>query len=201
MNFIAHYASPYYDPVKAHEYYEEHKKLKGRTSTQGLNEEGRIAAQYVRKSLNEERDQKLQDRSDVHKSDLENEKNAYQQNTASERDSMKRYSEQASRQIANMRTRLSHMPPQMKKQAQKEYSKKIDQIRSSNEQMRESIQRRLDTLKNNSVANRNTINEGYKTDTKNIRDEYSSKYESELNKLKSDSKYVATKKSKKSRSR
>lgn len=27
---LKHYASEYYDPVKAHEYYEEHKKLKGR---------------------------------------------------------------------------------------------------------------------------------------------------------------------------
>lgn len=29
-NFLAHYASKYYDPVKAHEYYERTKKLKGR---------------------------------------------------------------------------------------------------------------------------------------------------------------------------
>lgn len=29
-DFLAHYASQYYDPVKAHEYYMEHRKLKGR---------------------------------------------------------------------------------------------------------------------------------------------------------------------------
>lgn len=49
------YASPYYDPEKAHEYYEAHKELKGRTSTAGLNEKGREAARYVREKLNSER--------------------------------------------------------------------------------------------------------------------------------------------------
>lgn len=29
-NSLKHYASEYYDPVKAHEYYEQHKQLKGR---------------------------------------------------------------------------------------------------------------------------------------------------------------------------
>jgi len=52
---LYHYASKYYDPKKAHEYYEAHKQLKGRNSTAGLTEEGREAAQYVKKTLTEER--------------------------------------------------------------------------------------------------------------------------------------------------
>lgn len=32
---LAHYASPYYDPVKAHEYYMRHRKLKGRRKGSG----------------------------------------------------------------------------------------------------------------------------------------------------------------------
>lgn len=38
--YLIHYASEYYDPVKAHEYYMKHRHLKGRT-TSGLNEEGK----------------------------------------------------------------------------------------------------------------------------------------------------------------
>lgn len=49
------YASPYYDPDKAHEYYEAHKQLKSRTSTAGLNDKGKEAAKYVRDSLTAER--------------------------------------------------------------------------------------------------------------------------------------------------
>lgn len=49
------YSSKYYDPVKAHEYYEKHKKLKGRTSTKGLNEVGKQAAKMVKENIREER--------------------------------------------------------------------------------------------------------------------------------------------------
>ena len=51
------YKSKYYDPVKAHEYYEKHKKLKGRkksTSIADLSEEGKIAAKEVKEQLNAE---------------------------------------------------------------------------------------------------------------------------------------------------
>ena len=48
------YASKYYDPVKAHEYYMKHRQLKGRqsrTSTAGLNEMGKIAAKEVKEAI------------------------------------------------------------------------------------------------------------------------------------------------------
>lgn len=54
------YSSKYYDPVKAHEYYMKHRKLKGRkkrTSTKGLNEEGKSAAKYIKEQIMEERKQ------------------------------------------------------------------------------------------------------------------------------------------------
>lgn len=40
-NFLAHYASKYYDPVKAHEYYMENRELKGRKSLNTDEEERR----------------------------------------------------------------------------------------------------------------------------------------------------------------
>lgn len=52
------YASKYYDPQKAHEYYEKHKQLKGRserTSTKGLNEEGKLVAKQVKEAINAEK--------------------------------------------------------------------------------------------------------------------------------------------------
>lgn len=53
-NELKHYASEYYDPVKAHEYYEAHKKLKGRKSTANLNDKGNAAASYVKGRLDDE---------------------------------------------------------------------------------------------------------------------------------------------------
>lgn len=52
---LKHYASKYYDPVKAHEYYEEHKELVGRHGTANLNDEGKIAWKSVKKNITEEK--------------------------------------------------------------------------------------------------------------------------------------------------
>lgn len=52
------YASKYYDPVKAHEYYMKHRQLKGRSqraSTASLNEAGKIAAKEVKDGIMAER--------------------------------------------------------------------------------------------------------------------------------------------------
>lgn len=53
------YSSKYYDPEKAHEYYERTKKLKGRRSNAGLNEAGIEAAEYMRKQVDEEHAKEL----------------------------------------------------------------------------------------------------------------------------------------------
>lgn len=52
------YASKYYDPVKAHNYYMEHRKLKGRRRT--LNDTGKEALSYVKQQLKEQRDKELE---------------------------------------------------------------------------------------------------------------------------------------------
>lgn len=59
-DILMHYASKYYDPVKAHEYYMEHRKLVGRRKTSDLTEEGQKAASYVKKQIDTERDAEIQ---------------------------------------------------------------------------------------------------------------------------------------------
>lgn len=65
------YSSKYYDPVKAHEYYMQHRQLKGkkknanktydqimaekRKTTYGLNDLGKAAAKQIREKINEEK--------------------------------------------------------------------------------------------------------------------------------------------------
>ena len=69
------YASKYYDPVKAHEYYMAHRQLKGkkknsnksydeimaekRKTTYGLNDEGKAAAKQIREAINAEKKEAL----------------------------------------------------------------------------------------------------------------------------------------------
>ena len=44
---LRHYASPYYDPQKAHEYYMRTRELKGRSTT-SLNDEGKKIWSYTK---------------------------------------------------------------------------------------------------------------------------------------------------------
>ena len=45
-NNLQHYASPYYDPQKAHEYYMRTRELKGRRSATKLSDEGKKVWSY-----------------------------------------------------------------------------------------------------------------------------------------------------------
>ena len=58
---LVHYASPYYDPVYAHEYYMAHRKLKGRqrSAYQDLNSSGRKEAKRYKKDRNFQRDNEI----------------------------------------------------------------------------------------------------------------------------------------------
>lgn len=83
---LAHYASPYYDPVKAHEYYEEHKQLKGRSSpgsssqaeykAQGkvFNQSGKEAVDYVKKNISEEQKRSIEEAQNAAKQEVERHK-------------------------------------------------------------------------------------------------------------------------------
>lgn len=51
-------ANKYYDPQKAHEYYEKHKKLKGRRSTKGFDDSQKAMWGYVKSELNTEKKQR-----------------------------------------------------------------------------------------------------------------------------------------------
>jgi hypothetical protein len=59
-DFIAHYASQYYDPVKAKEYYERTKQLKGRQSTQGMSETQKQALSYTKSSISKAKKAELE---------------------------------------------------------------------------------------------------------------------------------------------
>lgn len=69
--YLKHYASPYYDPVKAHEYYMEHRKLKGRRSSARLSDEGKEVWAYTKNQIQEEKKQKLESERNAHDQELE----------------------------------------------------------------------------------------------------------------------------------
>lgn len=54
-----HYASPYYDPVKAHEYYMKNRELKGRRSTTKLSDKGKEVWSYTKNEIKNEKTDKV----------------------------------------------------------------------------------------------------------------------------------------------
>ena len=58
MDDLKHYASEYYDPEKAHEYYMKNRKLKGRT-TGGLTDEGKQVWTATKGNIDDEKKSKV----------------------------------------------------------------------------------------------------------------------------------------------
>lgn len=66
-----HYASPYYDPVKAKEYYERTKKLKGRRSTRRMTENQKRTWAFVKENVKIEKKQKNERQKEKTKQEVE----------------------------------------------------------------------------------------------------------------------------------
>ena len=64
---LQHYASPYYDPVKAHEYYMRTRELKGRRSTTKLNDEGKKVWAYTKNEISGEKKEKVKEEQETRK--------------------------------------------------------------------------------------------------------------------------------------
>ena len=59
-NNLQHYASPYYDPQKAHEYYMRTRELKGRRSATKLSDEGKKVWSYTKNEIKAEKKAKVE---------------------------------------------------------------------------------------------------------------------------------------------
>lgn len=91
---LVHYASPYYDPVKAHEYYMRTRKLKGR-SYGALSDAGKDAWAYVNDRLTEEE-----------KAEIEKEKEKRDQKIEQHRKEAKEARERISEKLKQLNKRL-----------------------------------------------------------------------------------------------
>ena len=182
-DILEHYASPYYDPVKAHEYYEAHKKLKGRKRTSDLNEEGRNIASYVKEQINKERDSKI----DAHRSQTDSQIESAQ----SERDrKVEQHKNEMNSAIEALRNQLKRMSPARKRAHRDEIQADINALREENAEMRAELSAEFKQTKVD-------LNAGHKTEKANLTAEYEEKYLQELDKLHADPKYKKVAKTKK----
>ena len=101
-----------YDPQKAHEYYEKHKKLKGRSrSTKGFSQEQKEQFSAAKDQLREEWKEKRE---------------GITESLSQQRQEM---TEQAKKQIEQLRDIMKNMSPEQKKQFKATIEKAIGKIR------------------------------------------------------------------------
>lgn len=197
---IEHYASPYYDPEYAHEYYMKHRQLKG---TSGLNDTGKEAATNVKQNLNAERDRKIKQHKLVTNSAIESHKEKTDQGINSAKSMLKSRTEefknQMQKQIDNIKLQLKNMPPEQKAAQKEKYSAKISQLREQNSAKREELKAAYSQYATSSRELHSDTKEKLNTNHKEYRDkvkqEYETKYENEMAKIHNDESMQKQKKS------
>lgn len=202
---IMHYASPYYDPEKAHEYYEEHKQLKGRHSTAGLNEKGRAAAQYIRNQLSEEKKIKTEKSRENMKGRISassaHTKTKKQIARESVKSAIASHKDAMNSQISSLRESLKGLSTEDKKGNKGESIRnKIASLREKNsaqrEYLREVLKETTESISNEHKVASTSAREQHKENTERYKQDYETKYEKELEGLKSDASMVSKKKRK-----
>lgn len=161
------YQSQYYDPEKAKEYnkwyYETHKKLKGRrnTSTAGLNDAGKYAANVTRYQINKETQEKSKEIDDKYAGEIQTVRDYISGEVS-------KLTEQLKQDIANLGS--------MSKEARKE---KVAQMREAVAEKRKELQEKAKEM----IAK---LRESQKGEKETLKETQNNKYADELDKIRDD---------------
>lgn len=207
----ASYASKYYDPEKAHEYYMKNRELKGRDSLSGLNQEGKEVASYVKKQIYEERNKKLEGHSaDVNKQyeDLRSKRQAavkdYRQRAATRlansQGVLNARSEAASATAENRRETLQKTTDREIEQSQAIMQRSVETLRRQLQGMSPEersakageIQKKIDKLRADNNATKEKIAGDYSKDSSKVSEREAKTKEEAEKKFDVDSKTAAT---------
>ena len=124
---LTHYASPYYDPVKAHEYYMRNRELKERKSTAKLNDEGKNAAKYVKEQLTNERKSKVESNKEVMQNKIDLMREQLKNMTKEQKSQNK---EMFKEQISSLREQNKQERIRLKEEYEAKYIGELDKIRA-----------------------------------------------------------------------
>lgn len=183
---LSHYASPYYDPKKAHEYYERTKKLKGRKTGTSLNDAGKEAKTYVRTQINSKRDQDLKNAESQSKKRTE-ERETYE--------NIRKNSQELGRQLDSLISLTSKLDGPTLRANKGRILKIVNSLASKNKQSRSQLVSLYKTKKSQiSSEERKNLT----AEKKKIRTNATDTYNSELQKIQNDSKFQKVKKTKRS---
>lgn len=203
---LTHYASPYYDPVKAHEYYMRTRELRGRKSTAGLNEKGKEAAQYVREELSSERKRKQTEVKLETDDDVASVRNRAAKNLESARERKKQqianHKATMDAKISSLRKSLEGLKGDDRKAQAAKVSTEVAGLREANKKVRDELNAEYSEYSARVRANRSEDISDLRSESsakrKQIKSDYDEKYISELERIKADPSMLRQKKSGKS---
>lgn len=165
-NHLMHYASKYYDPVKAHEYYIRNRELKGRQSSSKLNETGKEQWSYAKEQIKTEKNHKIEEV----KTDRDSQIEELRAKAAQKRESI-------TAKLKELNTKLSEDAKTDRNQIDVSTSNSIDQLRSmmkSNTMSADrkiEIQNKINDLRENAEIDKANVTEETKVEkTKNSED-------------------------------
>lgn len=203
--YLIHYASEYYDPVKAHEYYMKHRELKGGKSTSGLNEEGKQIAKMVKINIDEKRkgenasaDQKKKGIVEGFKSEKEAStkaeseiktkttearnkiKEKEMESAKKDRESkVKSHTDKMNAEINKLKKQLENMTPFQKRTQSEKIQASIDKLKQENakkkEELTEAYENKRSGINDSYTKDKKVIDEEYQTKKKAIDSDYTSK--------------------------
>ena len=189
---LSHYASPYYDPKKAHEYYERTKKLKGRKTGTSLNDAGKEAKTYVRTQINSKRDQDLKNAESQSKKRTEERKKSAERETY---ENIRKNSQELGWQLDSLISLTSKLDGPTLRANKGRILKIVNSLASKNKQSRSQLVSLYKTKKSQiSSEERKNLT----VEKKKIRTNATDTYNSELQKIQNDSKFQKVKKTKRS---
>lgn len=202
------YASKYYDPVKAHEYYMKHRKLKGRskkTSLKGLSKYGKSAAKQVKDSINTEKRGKLKQvtedlraRINQHSAEMKEKIAALrEQRKAALQSARAAAKERTQTKIKALREKLKNMPKDQREAMREQIAGEIDGLRAeyreasekARQEMNDKFAPQIQALRDEHKA----ASAGFREEANKVREQIKAdakkSYENEVVKMKKDKKF------------
>ena len=126
---LQHYASPYYDPVKAHEYYMQNRELKERRSVRKLSDEGKKVWSYTRNEIKAEKKTKVEAEQEIKK-----------QRTDEFRSNAKAMRERISSRLKDLNEALSQRASSKKKAIDERKKSDLDEITAETEKKKQRVE-------------------------------------------------------------
>ena len=155
-------AKDYYDPIKAHEYYIKHRKLKGRHFTKGFSQTQREQWAYARNQLSEEH-------KEINKGLTESQKENIAKVNEAKKAQKERLTKQAKAKINNIRNQIATLPPERAKL-----------VMNSLRNVRQNIQNELQRLKKGVDEQAKLDKTAIKDKTKQSREQEKTDYQSRI---------------------